>query len=385
MATPTRISIISTGVQYPPYRYGPDFIPMLASMHYNNSSAVQKTLEINLRTQIENRYSILPNNHHLWHQKGVPTNAECDELFKEYGIPLAEAAAKQAIKDWGGNPMDITHVVAVSCTNMSSPGFDCTLCKRLRLGKNVRRTLLNGVTCASSVAAVRTAYELLLGATYEGKRARALVVAAETMTIYIRGIMESIAQEETPNIGSVLFADGAGALIMSNGTCATKGEKSPIWNILGAQTTLMDQSDCIGIRIAPSGIIPIISKDIPQIIKGILPSAFRTLIASTPSLSSDERNYDPTIYDWALHPGGYSIIHSGEQALGLSPHHLRKSYDCYRTAGNTSSATVLSIMHQLAREDLIGEQGRDKMIGAAFGADITIEMMVFEKPSYRRH
>jgi type III polyketide synthase len=108
---------------------------------------------------------------------------------------------------------------------------------------------------------------------------------------------------------------------------------------------------------------------------------FRTLIASTASLSSDEKNYDPTTYDWALHPGGYSIIHGGEQALGLSPHHLRKSYDCYRTAGNTSSATVLGIIHRLARENLSGEEGRDKMIGAAFGADITIEMIVFKKPS----
>ncbi|KAB8068313.1 thiolase-like protein [Aspergillus leporis] len=374
MDTSNKVSIIGTGLQYPPYKHGPEFIPMLVSRHYPSSPALQKVLEINMKTKIENRYSILPSDHPVWHQKSILTTTECDALFKEYGIPLAEDTARQALKDWGGNPMDITHVVAVTCTSMSSPGFDCTLCKNLGLGKNVRRTLLNGVTCASSIAAIRTAYELLLGASHEGKRARALVVACEAMTIHIRGIMEWIAQEETPNLGPVLFADGASALIMSNGICITKDEKPPLWNILGAQTTLLDNSDCVGI-------IPIITKELPKIIKSVLPSMFRTLIASTASLSSDENNYDPTTYDWALHPGGYSIIHGGEQALGLSPHHLRKSYDCYRTAGNTSSATVLGIIHRLAREHLSGEEGRDKMIGAAFGADITIEMIVFKKPS----
>jgi type III polyketide synthase len=65
--------------------------------------------------------------------------------------------------------------------------------------------------------------------------------------------MEWIAQEETPNLGPVLFADGASALIMSNGICITKDEKPPLWNILGAQTTLLDNSDCVGIRAVPSG------------------------------------------------------------------------------------------------------------------------------------
>ncbi|GMG06279.1 unnamed protein product [Aspergillus oryzae] len=333
MMAPPVVSVVGTGLQYPPHKLGPEFVPKLVSNCYTD----------NVATKIENRYSVLPSNHPLWFQDHILTNTECDDLFKKYGIPLAQDAATQAIEDWGGNLMDITHVVAMTCTSASSPGFDCTLSRRLGLSKHVRRTLLSGVTCAGSVAALRTAYDLLRGATQEGKPARALVIAAETMTVYVRGWLETIVKESIPNIGPTLFGDGACALVL---------------------------------------IMPIISKDVPRMIKSALPSSFGNLITNSPSLRLEESNFNPSTYDWALHPGGAAILTGAEHALGLASHdHLRMSYKCYRSAGNTSSATVLSILHRLARAYREGLSGRSKVIGAAFGADITVEMIVLTKPS----
>jgi len=123
----------------------------------------------------------------------------------------------------------------------------------------------------------------------------------------------------------------------------------------------------------------VISKDILKHIQSSLSAAFQGLIASTPSLQSLKANFVASNYDWALHPGGYGILVLAQQVLGISEHHLRNSYDVYQTRGNTSSATILSIIKELAAEEITAGTGRDKVIAAAFGPGITIEMAVIAR------
>ncbi|THC88852.1 hypothetical protein EYZ11_011703 [Aspergillus tanneri] len=300
------VSVVGTGTQYPCYKQGPNFLNDLAHRHYAISPALEKTLEINNKSRIDKRHSILPESHPIWHQSSVPTIKDCDVAFKEYAVQFAEDAAKKAIADWGGATTDITHVVAATCSNTSSPGFDAELSRRLGLGKNTQRILVQGLGCAGGVAALRTAYHHLLAAVNQDKPARALVISCY---------------------------------------------------------------------------LAVITKEVPKQIALALPSGFQELIASTECLRSEKSNFDPATYDWALHPGGYMIINIGQEALGLSPHHLRKTYEAYTTAGNTGASTVLSIMDKLAHERASGGDARDKVVGVAFGPDITMEMVLLMKPS----
>lgn len=217
-------------------------------------SRLQKTLEINAKSRIEERYSAIPYSHPLWHQPNAPSIAECDEIFKKYGIPLAEEAAKKALAEWGGFPGDITHIVAVTCTNTSNPGFEYFLSQRLGFQKSVQRTLLHGVGCAGGVAALRTANELLLGAAHQGKPARALVVACEMPSTFIRRELDDLVKEQRPNVGITLFGDCASAMVLSNGIGIKESERSRLWNILNAQTTQVENSDgCLEYNVGPSG------------------------------------------------------------------------------------------------------------------------------------
>jgi predicted naringenin-chalcone synthase len=52
-----------------------------------------------------------------------PRNA----VYKEEAPALATQAALEAIKDWGGNKHDITHIVAVTCTGVIVPGISSYL------------------------------------------------------------------------------------------------------------------------------------------------------------------------------------------------------------------------------------------------------------------
>lgn len=196
----------------------------------------------------------MPHNHPLWYQSNIPTITECDELFKEFAIPLAEEAARKAIAEWGGSLGDITHIVAVTCTNTSNPGFEYFLCQRLGLVKSVQRTLLHGVGCAGGVAALRTANDLLCGAAHQGKPARCLVVACEAPSIFTRRELDDLVKEQRPNVGLTLFGDCAGALVLSNGVGVMGPERASLWNVLNCQTTQIENSGgCLEYNVGPSG------------------------------------------------------------------------------------------------------------------------------------
>lgn len=100
---------------------------------------------------------------------------------------------------------------------------------------------------------------------------------------------------------------------------------------------------------------------------------FDDLVGSIPELV-DQGKFKASEYDWALHPGGSTIITGIEKAMHLTPEHLRASYEIYITHGNSSSATIFSVMNRL----LEGET-TDHIVGCAFGPGIAVEMMLFKR------
>lgn len=105
--------------------------------------------------------------------------------------------------------------------------------------------------------------------------------------------------------------------------------------------------------------------------------AFQDLIKSLPGLRQDGKLPTAADFDWALHPGGSTIITGVEQALNLTQDHLRASYEIYVNYGNSSSATIMSVMDKLRD---MGE-GREYVVACAFGPGISLELMVLKRPS----
>lgn len=84
-----------------------------------------------------------------------------------------------------------------------------------------------------------------------------------------------------------------------------------------------------------------------------------------------------------MHPGGATILTGAERAMGISPEHMRASYDTYIRHGNSSSATIFSVMNRLRDADMDGMApgGRVKefVVGCAFGPGITVEMCMLKR------
>ena len=102
---------------------------------------------------------------------------------------------------------------------------------------------------------------------------------------------------------------------------------------------------------------------------------FESLIDSIPSLLRDGHSPAAADFDWALHPGGSTIIAGVQSVAGLTEDHLRASYHVYMNYGNSSSATIMSVMNRLRN---FGE-GRENVVACAFGPGISIEMMILRR------
>lgn len=70
------------------------------------------------------------------------------------------------------------------------------------------------------------------------------------------------------------------------------------------------------------------------------------------------------------------MITGVEQALNLTPEHLRASYEIYMQHGNSSSATIFSVLHRLLEMG----NGNEHIVACAFGPGIAVEMMIFKRP-----
>lgn len=382
--SPLSLSITGLGVAYPPYNLEPNALNTLAAKHYPETDAMKKVLSINQYTGIDSRSSIGPVDHPIANAEKAPTIDELNKVFMEYGVPLSAQAARKAMAEAGLKPEDITHVVSTTCTNSANPGFDHYVSKDLGLSPSVEKVLLHGIGCSGGLAALRTASTLALGARFRRRKARVLVLACEISTMMVRSELDSIHEDQECRIGVCLFSDCASSLILSNGldSSGREIEEESVYEYLAYDHRILpDTEGDLGFDTHPLGWKVVLSPRVPGLAQASVPPAFKSLMSSIPGLP--EEYTEPKDFDWALHPGGATILSGVEKAMGVTPEHLRASYDTYMKHGNSSSATVISVLDRLRSEEMDGmaPQGKvkDYVVGCAFGPGIAVEMCMLKR------
>ena len=191
--------------------------------------------------------------HPLVNGPKAPNIKELNKYYRQEGVRLSVNAGKQALKEWGGCPDEITHVVSTTCTNSANPGFDHYVIKELGISSNIDKVLLHGIGCSGGLAAIRTAANFALGSSFRRKPARILVLACEITTLLVRSELDSVCENEEVRIGPCLFGDCASACILSNGI----GESTtvePIYEIRGWKHEIIeDTEDDLGFDADPLG------------------------------------------------------------------------------------------------------------------------------------
>lgn len=124
----------------------------------------------------------------------------------------------------------------------------------------------------------------------------------------------------------------------------------------------------------PPGWKVVLTPRVPTLAAAAVSPCFQDLVKSIPEVHKDGQLPIAADFDWALHPGGSLIITGVEQAMDLTPEHLRASYEIYMKYGNSSSATIISVLNKLRESE-----GKERVIACAFGPGIALEMMVLRR------
>ncbi|KAI9680708.1 MAG: hypothetical protein M1817_004148 [Caeruleum heppii] len=369
------LRILGVGTEYPPYQVGPDALETIAERFYPQSSSLSKVLTINRFTGIESRSAIGDVNHPLANQPKAPTIAQLCDLFLSEGVRLSVNACRKAIKEWGGDVKDITHVVSTTCTNSANPGYDHYVVKQLGIPQGVEKVLLHGIGCSGGLNALRTGANLACGASFAKKPARVLVLACEISSLLVRSELDSIVENDEVRIGAALFSDCASAVVLSNGIGEADRGKG-VYELLGWKHDIIpDTERDLGFDVDPLGWKVVLSPRVPELAANSVAPVFKQLLADTPGFESNGKTHTAADFDWALHPGGLTVITGIQETMNVTEEHLRASYDIYMKHGNSSSATILSVMDRLRKMG----PGRENVVACAFGPGIAVEMALLRR------
>ena len=117
---------------------------------------------------------------------------------------LAVAASRSALEGAGIAGREIDHLITVSCTGFSAPGFDISLIEELNLAPGVARTHLGFMGCHGAMNGLRIAEP---SPQWLDPAARVLVCAAELCSLHYQ-----YGQDPEKMVANAIFADGAAAV-----------------------------------------------------------------------------------------------------------------------------------------------------------------------------
>jgi len=318
-----------------------------------------------------------------------PSITDIDHFFRDAGVDLATRACRKALEEWGGTPADVTHTIAVTCTNQGNPGYDLLVAHSLGLPDTVDRMLLHGVGCAGGLAIMRAAAQVACGADALGRPARVLAYACELCTPNVRREMAQAEECEDPaevGIAGALFSDAAAAFVLCNEQGMLRrhgnedgsvegGRAKPLFQLLEwGHLTIPDTVQHMGFYAHPLGFQTILTREVPHLTKAVIRPLFDQLLPSYREKVSD-RSLDVSDFDWALHPGGEAIINGAQRLLGLTDEQLRATRRIYRTRGNSASPAVLTVLDLLRSMG----SGRDDVVATSFGPGLAIEMALLKR------
>ncbi len=294
----------------------------------------------------------------------APLTGARNRTYVEHAPGLFAAAARDALARCPGlDPAQVTDVVTVSCTGFFAPGPDYRLVRDLDLDPAVRRSHIGFMGCHGALVGLRQARAIAAA----DPDAVVLVVAAELCSLHLRPARDADAVR-----GAALFADGAGAALVS---CRRPGGAEPLLALDRFSTLVLpDGEQEMAWTIGDEGFEMVLGAAVPRVIEGSVHAALEAL------LTGPEGAVDPgSITDWAVHPGGPGILDKLERTLGLPPRALDASRAVLAERGNMSSVTVLHVLDRV----LGGlPAGAERTVCAlAFGPGLTVESALFTVPA----
>ena len=362
------LMILGMGTAVPPFRISQADAAQVARLFAGPTDGQERTLAaLYRRTGVETRHSTIlqtesgPAGERQTFFPGAasaqdrgPSTAERMQQFDAAAAPLAIEAAQRALNESGVAAAEITHLVTVSCSGFSAPGFDYALIGELGLRRGVARTHVGFMGCHGALNGLRVARAFA----ESDPAARILVCAVELCSLHYR-----YGWDPESLVANALFSDGAAAIV---GSARTPANRPAIFELQSNGSHCVEETiDAMTWRVGNHGFEMTLSARVPDlIVEHLRPWLERWL--------NDHKLTLGEIGSWAVHPGGPRILGACLEAIGLNKAALTASQQILSEFGNMSSPTLLFILNRLRMT-----AAPLPCVALGFGPGLTIEAALF--------
>jgi 3-oxoacyl-[acyl-carrier-protein] synthase-3 len=270
------------------------------------------------------------------------------------GEPLsvfAVEASRKAIEAAGLRPDQIDLILLATVTpDMPIPATACTIQHELGCGKVASFDMQAG--CSGFIYALAVARQFLLSAQFRN----VLVIGGELLSKYI---------DWKDRTTCVLFADGAGAVVLSSG----EGPRGVISYAMHTDGSMVD----FICRLGGGSLHPPSREMIDERLQYIRMRGNETFKMAVRSMEEvcrealDEAGLEPSDVAWLIpHQANQRIISAVGSRLGIPKERVYLNIDRY---GNTSAASIPIALDEAVREGKV--KTGDIVLMSAFGAGLT--------------
>lgn len=306
-------------------------------------------------TEIKTRNLCKPLDYYTALHSFEDQNAEYIRLSLEYSIQAIE----ECIITAGINKDEITDLIFVSTTGLSTPSLDALIINKMRLNQNINRMAVFGLGCAGGVAGFSKANILAIA----NPNAVVLLVAVELCSpTFLRNDFS-----KSNFIGSSLFADGVAACIIT-GDNQVNTTKNAITFLATQSKLYYDTLDVMGWEFLDSGFKVLFSSDIPTIITKNIRADVSSFLEKHQLRISDIRNF-------IFHPGGKKVLTAYEEALQVEGDFLKNTREVMNDNGNMSSTTVLYVLERFFSHGFENGYGLMVSMGPGFSSEMVLLQM----------
>lgn len=277
--------------------------------------------------------------------------------FTTWGVDLACEVSSKALEQVGAAPENIDALVINTCTGYLCPGLSSYVVERLGFDRRIPTFDLVGNGCAGALPG------LMIGEGQLASRGGGIVLC---VSVEICSATFQMGDDISLLLSNILFGDGAAAAVLWS-------RKEGLELVGTATMQFPEERDAIRYVYRNGDLHNQLSTNLPRIMAPIVSEAITGLLESR-GLSTEE------VLHWALHGGGYSVINSLGESLGLTEAQLEPTRRILQQYGNMSSPSSLFVLREILDS---GVDPEEWVLLAAFGAGLTTHAALFRNGQAR--
>lgn len=286
------------------------------------------------------------------------TFSERNDLFRKHAVENSVRALNCSLKKSGIDKEQITDIIFVSTTGISTPSPDALIINDLKLTEKINRLPIWGLGCAGGVAGIAKANVIAKA----NPKAVVAVVTAELCSLTF--LRNDISKRNL--IAASLFSDGIACALIAGDEHIKEQKLNCHIKILDSQSRIYyDSLNVMGWDILDEGFRVVFSKDIPEIVSRNVKNDIMEFLRKHKLELSDIGNF-------IVHPGGTRVINAYIDSLKIDPSKLNNTRSVLRDYGNLSSSTVLYVLNKFIENGFEDGFGLMMSLGPGFSSELVL-------------